>query len=121
METVTASVQYGDFVGEAMADNADRDDIAALVEKFGVEGRPVAFSFYSGERGFQSVAVFTPETGSSFDDIEAQAKANGGRLRVKRHDLEGATVTELLNTFKRFHVVLRYRFPSVQVMEYESD
>ncbi len=121
METVTASVQYGDFVGEAKADDADRDGIAALAEKFGVKGWPVAVSFYSGERGFQCVAVFTAETGGSFDDIEAQAKANGGKLRVKRHDLEGASVTDLLNIFKRFDVVLRYRLPSVQVMEYESD
>lgn len=121
METVTASVQYGDFKGEAKADNSDHGDIAALAEKFGVEGRPVAVSFDSGESGFQHVAIYTPETDGSFEDIEAQAKANGGKLRVKCHDLEGATVTDLLSIFKRFSVVLRYRFPSVQVMEYDSD
>ncbi len=121
MDTLTASVQYGDFKGEAKADNSDHDDIKALAARFGIEGAPVAVSFYSGEKGHQQVAIYTAETGGSFDDIEAQAKATGGTLRVKRHDLEGATVADLLKVFKRFSVVLRYRYPTVEEMVYEPE
>jgi hypothetical protein len=120
METVIAAVQYGDFVGEAKADDADRGGISSLAAKFGIRGTPVAVSIYSGEGGFLQVALYTPEKDGGGEDINAQAKANGGKLRVTKHTLQGATVADLLAVFKRFSVALRYRYPSVVEMEWEA-
>ena len=120
METLTATVQYGDFTGEAKADNADRDDIQVLAGKYGVKGYVVGASFYAGERGHIQIYVYTMDT-SAYDDIEAQAKANGGTVTVKQHRLEGVTIEEFLAAFKRFSVALRYRYESVKVMQYETD
>lgn len=117
METLVASVQYGDFVGEAKGDRTDHQaDIDALLRERGVRGYPVAYSIYGGEN-YLAFTVYTTNV-VGHDAVMAAAAANGGVLRVRANRLEGVSFEELLTLFKRFHVVLRES--SLPPMEYET-
>ncbi len=119
MEILEASVQYGDFTGEAKGDANDSGGLDSLAKSHGIGGHVVGASLYSGENGYMAIAIYTTDT-NDFDKIEAAAKANGGKITVKKHDLEGVSIEKFLKAFKRFDVALRYRYPNVRVMEYED-
>ena len=121
MQKLEAVVQYGDFRGEAKADNADHGDIQALAKKHGISGAVVAVAFFSGETGKPYVYIHTAADDSvAFDDIEETAKQNGGVLHTKRHRIDDLSYAEFFELFKRFNIVLRYRYPSVSEIEYED-
>lgn len=117
-DSLVASVNYGDFDGTAAADRHDRRDLRDLAEKYGVDtDRYFVFgvNIHIGEtRGdklahtFVSIlAVDMQEVkAGSVDYIQRYVDEHEGVLPYIRIDI-GASLEEVLLSFKRFNVVLK--------------
>ena len=121
MQILIATTQSADMMGEAKADRArPPNGLTEFAKARGVTGFPVAVSLNSIE-GSVFVAVYATDVGTNFDEIEDYAKSNGGVVPTKRFRIEGARLSDFLDLFKRFNVVLRVRMDSMKKIEYESE
>src|SRR5262245_60267227 len=101
METLSASAQYGDFHGEVSVDDSDHDDVKAFASAKGIEGLVIGMEFYAEEET-QGLALYVSESGQNGDEIDAYAKSHGGKVKAKRYDFDGVTISQFLKLFKRF-------------------
>ncbi|MEE9293395.1 MAG: hypothetical protein V3W34_00310 [Phycisphaerae bacterium] len=107
METLTASVQYNDMIGDAAADRSD-DPNKSIDKLPNVTGFPIALSLYSAhDGGYQSLSIYVVDGFSTIDEV---LKAHPhGEIQARQIDIPNATVSDLLQLFKRFRITLRHK------------
>lgn len=111
-EVFKAQAQYGDWVGDAHADDADLAGIRAWIADQGLlkEGETVVgVKFYAGAHDFISIkALVVPENTYDTSKAYIDAKRAQGAIPLRQVDL-ALTAAEFLRHFKRFSVVLGVR------------
>jgi hypothetical protein len=117
-DSLKASVNYGDFDGTAAADRHDRRDLTDLAKKYGVDTDKYfvfGVNIHIGEtRGdklahtFVSILAVDMQKlkAGSVDYIQKYIDEHQGVLPYERFDI-GASLEEVLLSFKRFNVVLK--------------
>ncbi|WP_108399067.1 hypothetical protein [Devosia submarina] len=108
-ETFRAEAQYGDWTGEAAADNTLENSIQALLEKRGQKQDGeilVGLNLYIGDNGYSSISGYLV---SAKDADEARVLLqSAGVPEVKKVDIE-LTPAEFLQLFKLFNVTLSWQ------------
>ena len=117
-DSLVASVNYGDFDGTAAADHHDRRSLEDLAKKYGVDTEKYfvfGLNLHIGEtRGdtlahtFVSLLAVDMQAvkAGSVDFIQQYVDEHEGVLPYLRFDI-GASLEEVLLSFKRFNVVLK--------------
>jgi hypothetical protein len=116
-DSLEASVNYGDYKGTAAADHHDERDLSDLAKKYGVDTEKyfvfgVEFNIgetYGDELAHTFVSLLAVDMqevkAGSVDYIQKYVDEHQGVLPYVRFDI-GASLEEVLLSFKRFNVVL---------------
>ena len=121
MNTIKASVNYGDFEGTAAADHHDRRGLSDLAEKYGIDtdryyvfGLDVSLGEIRDDDHIPSPQVTLLATdknvvkAGSIDFVRQHAESHDGTLPYVRLNIN-ATIEDVLLCFKRINVVFTNR------------
>lgn len=121
MAYFTAQAQYGDWSGDAEADDADVQAIRWYVKEKGIikkEDQVVGVRLYSGSN-FISISVLVVRDGNE-GDFEEALRDRTRKLPVESVDVE-LTLPEFFKLFKRFSVALAPRGIDIAGREYDEE
>ncbi|SOZ12090.1 hypothetical protein [Cupriavidus taiwanensis] len=122
MAYFTAQAQYGDWSGEAEADDADLQGIRGYVQDKRIinkEDQVVGVTFYSATDDFISISVLVVRDGNE-GDFEEALRDRTRKLPVESVDVE-LTLPEFFKLFKRFSVTLAPRGIDIAGREYDEE
>lgn len=126
METIKASVQYGDWEGTAAADESDGVKMRQLLEKSGAlkaEEFVVAIELFVGESHRGKVAQpyinALLYNKADFDTVAAAIMATTGPVHLRKVRVD-ISLDEFLGLFKRFAVTLSRRGLDLIEREYKE-
>ncbi|MBE7734646.1 hypothetical protein [Devosia faecipullorum] len=109
LEKFQAEAQYGDWSGDAAADNTIEDSIQSLLEARGQKGEGeflVGLDLYVDDNGYSAVSAYLVAANNA---EEAQAfLANADAPEVKKVTID-LTPADFVTLFKRFNVTLSWR------------
>lgn len=117
-DSLTASVQYGDYSGTVKADRHDQRDIGDLAQKYGIDTERYfvfGLDLHIGEtrqdtlaKAYVSILAVDTQVVKAFgvDPIQRYVDAHDGVLPYVEFNTD-ASLEEVLLSFKRFDVVIR--------------